>query len=84
MMKATSKSGKLTAYLEESLHHQPYYIVYIESLHIPIAFIINNDIYELPLENSNRIKIGDMNRYIQDLLELMKVIKDMTMKSIED
>lgn len=80
MMKATSKSGKLTAYMEESLHHQPYYIVYITELHIPIAFIIKNDrcvdIYDLPLDNATNLKIGNLGPYVEDLLGLMKTIEE--------
>ena len=80
MMKATSKSGKLVAYIEESLHHQPYYIVYITELHIPIAFIIKNDrcvdIYDLPLDNATSLKIGNLSTYVKDLLELMETIEE--------
>ena len=80
MNKVTSKNGKLVAYIEQSIRHQPYYIVYIDKLSIPIAYIIKNDScidwYDLPLDNTTRLRIGDPNVYLDDIISLLEIIKE--------
>lgn len=75
-IKITSPSGKLVAYLSESIYHNYYYTVYIADLEIPIAFIINNDIYELPLLKVEHDKIENFNQYVEDLLWLRDDINE--------
>lgn len=75
-IKITSPSGKLVAYLSESIYHNYYYTVYIADLEIPIAFIINNDIYELPLPKVEHDKIENFNQYVEDLLWLRNDINE--------
>lgn len=75
-LKITSPSGKLVAWAQESIYHHTYHTVYITDIgdeNIPIAFIINNDIYELPLPASIHNMI-DFNKYVEDLLWLRKEI----------
>lgn len=75
-IKITSPSGKLVAYLSESIYHNMYYTVYIADLNIPLAFIINNDIYEIPLPKAEHNKVSDFNKYVGDLLWLRKYINE--------
>lgn len=75
-IKITSPSGKLVAYLDESIYHNKYYTVYIADLSIPLAFIINNDIYEIPLSKAEHDKVSNFNQYVEDLLWLRKYINE--------